>query len=161
MTQVRIALGGEPLQATVQRKGDRVLVELEGQTFSFQVTGEGARRRVTGEGGSWDVERRGLAVRVDGEEAGLRVLDVAATVGAAAAGGAATRIRPPMTGRLESLRVAVGQAVQKGDVLFVLEAMKMLNEVRAPMAGTVTAIHAQPGAAVETGQAILDLGPPA
>ena len=64
-----------------------------------------------------------------------------------------------MTGKLDSFRVEVGQAVAKGDVLFVLEAMKMLNEVRAPAAGTVTAIHLKPGATLETSQVVLELGP--
>ncbi|HEX2066229.1 MAG TPA: acetyl-CoA carboxylase biotin carboxyl carrier protein subunit, partial [Candidatus Thermoplasmatota archaeon] len=123
-----------------------------------RVTGEGTRRTATGEGGAWTVERRGGRVLVDGAEAPLKVLGFVGKEGLAERQGAA-RVRPPMAGRVESVRVQPGQAVQKGDVLFVLEAMKMLNEVRAPVAGTVTAVHVQPGAAVETGQVLLELGP--
>jgi biotin carboxyl carrier protein len=161
MTQARVALGAEDLQALVERKGTQVVVELDGQEFTFKVTGEGLRRTVTGEGGSWTVERHGAKVLVDGEAVPLRVVEVQALGGDKAAVGATARVRPPMTGRLESVRVKQGQTVAKGDVLFVLEAMKMLNEVRAPLAGTVTAIHVQPGATVETGQVILDIGPAA
>jgi biotin carboxyl carrier protein len=160
MSAARVQLGGESLAASVARSGDRATVELDGQTFTFQVAGDGLRRAVAGEGGSWTVERHGSRVLVDGAELSLRVLGVEQASGAAAGHGAA-RVRPPMTGRVESVRVQPGQAVQKGDVLFVLEAMKMLNEVRSPVAGTVLAVHVQPGATVETGQVLVDIGPAA
>ena len=67
------------------------------------------------------------------------------------------RVRPPMTGRVESLLVGPGQSVAEGDVLFVLEAMKMRNEVRSPMAGVVAAVHVQVGAAVDTGTVVVEL----
>lgn len=158
MTQARVDLGGIPLVATVQRKGDKVTVELDGQTFTFHVGGDGARRTVAGEGGSWTVERHAGKVLVDGAPLALKVTGIEGSGGAAAHHGAA-KVRPPMTGRIESLRVQPGQAVQKGDVLFVLEAMKMLNEVRSPVAGTVTAVHVPAGATVETSQSIVDIGP--
>jgi biotin carboxyl carrier protein len=156
--EARIDLNGVPIAASVQRKGDTVTVELDGQAFTFHVTGDGARRAVIGEGGSWTVERRGGKIVVDGEELPLRVLGIEGGPGAAAAS-AGAKVRPPMTGRVESLRVKAGQTVQKGDVLFVLEAMKMLNEVRSPVAGTVTAVHVVAGATVETSQSIVDIGP--
>ncbi|MEA3202660.1 MAG: pyruvate carboxylase subunit [Thermoplasmata archaeon] len=158
MSAARVQLGGESLSAGVQRKGDRVTVELDGQSFGFQVKGDGLRRTVTGEGGSWTVERHGGKVLVDGAELGLKVLGIEGGPGAAAGTGGAN-VRPPMTGRVESLRVKPGQAVQKGDVLFVLEAMKMLNDVRSPVAGTVTAVHVAAGATVETSQVLVEIGP--
>lgn len=158
MTQARVDLDGVSLAATVQRKGDKATVELDGQPFTFQVTGDGARRTVTGEGGSWTVERHAGNVLVDGAALALKVMGIEGT-GAAAAHHGAAKVRPPMTGRIESLRVEPGQIVQKGDVLFVLEAMKMLNEVRSPVAGTVTAVHVPAGATVETSQPIVEIGP--
>jgi biotin carboxyl carrier protein len=155
----RIEVGGAPMAAAVQRKGDHVTVELDGQSFSFQVKGDGLRRTVTGEGGAWTVERHGGKVLVDGTELALRVTAIEGT-GSAAAGSGAAKVRPPMTGRIESLRVQPGQAVQKGDVLFVLEAMKMLNEVRSPLAGTVAAVHAKAGATVETSQVLVEISSP-
>lgn len=161
-SQLRIRLGGHEMAASVAPVGDGrkdIMVDLDGQAYRFRVAGEGLRCTVQGEGGSWTIERHGARVLVDGEPLDLQVLEAAAAKGGRDHSGAAAHVRPPMTGRLESLRVKVGQAVAKGDVLFVLEAMKMLNEVRAPMAGTVAAIHVQPGSAVETHQVILDLGP--
>lgn len=158
MTQARVEWEGEALAATVQRKDGAVTVELDGQTYTFRVAGDGTRRTVTGEEGAWTVERQGRRVLVDGAEVPLRVLGLAGKEGLADRQGAA-RVRPPMAGRVESVRVRAGQAVQKGDVLLVLEAMKMLNEVRAPVSGTVTAVNVQPGATVETSQVLLELGP--
>ncbi|MEA3190847.1 MAG: hypothetical protein QOD77_1429 [Thermoplasmata archaeon] len=147
-----------------------------------------ARARLELDGRGFDVELErtadGWAVTVDGERfevaaaavAGARVgpgtleLDgvahawrlAALQSGTVAAGGKAagpSKVRAPMTGRLESVKVAPGQAVAKGDVLFVLEAMKMLNEVRSATAGRVVAVHAKAGATLEPSQVVLDLEP--
>lgn len=56
----------------------------------------------------------------------------------------------PMPGTILDVKVAVGQAVKKGDVLVILEAMKMENEILAPCDGTVSYVIAK-GSAVETG----------
>ena len=53
--------------------------------------------------------------------------------------------------------VSVGQAVNAGDVLMIVEAMKMENEITAPSAGTVSAINAPQGTAVQTGDALVTL----
>jgi len=159
MTQVRGDAAGEPFAAAVRRGQPATRVELDAGTFDVEVKGEGAQRHATVGGRAFVVERRGASVLVDGEPFGLRLDSVAPGEGRAeAAGAAAARVRPPMTGRLVSLGVAAGQSVRKGDVLFVLEAMKMQNEVRAPVSGVVKAVHAQPGAAVETSQVILEIG---
>lgn len=68
-------------------------------------------------------------------------------------------IKPPMTGRLDHIAVSQGDVVSRGDVLFVLEAMKMRNEVKAPNDGIIGQIHAKPGDAVEPSTAILELLP--
>ena len=59
-------------------------------------------------------------------------------------------IRAPMPGTVVNVNVSVGQAVKEGDVLVVLEAMKMENEVTSPRSGTVSQIAIQKGASVET-----------
>ncbi len=53
----------------------------------------------------------------------------------------------------------MGDVVKAGDVLFVLEAMKMRNQIKAAADGVVAAIHQSPGAAVDTQTAIVDLAP--
>ena len=78
-------------------------------------------------------------------------------MGAARGASPLTLVRPPMNGKLERILVQEGQQVAKGDVLFVLEAMKMHNEVKASSAGQVAAIHLVVGATVEPRQVVLDL----
>ena len=78
-----------------------------------------------------------------------------APVASAPAGGEA--IKAPMPGTILKVNVSNGQAVKKGDVLFVLEALKMENEIMAPCDGTVNGVAVNAGASVETGTALCTL----
>ena len=73
----------------------------------------------------------------------------AAPAAAAPAGG--EKITSPMPGTILSVNVQNGSAVKKGDVLMILEAMKMENEIMAPHDGTITAVSVAKGATVESG----------
>ncbi len=68
---------------------------------------------------------------------------------AAPAGG--QKVTAPMPGNILNVNVSNGQAVKSGDVLFILEAMKMENEILAPCDGTVGAVSVTKGQSVETG----------
>ena len=72
------------------------------------------------------------------------------------AAGAQT-ISAPMPGTILKVNVANGQAVKKGDVLMVLEAMKMENEIMAPADGTITSVNVNAGASVEAGTVLCAL----
>ncbi len=61
----------------------------------------------------------------------------------------------PMPGNILKVHVVAGQAVKEGDVLVVLEAMKMENEIMAPKSGTVTQVLVEKGATVETGAPLV------
>ena len=80
----------------------------------------------------------------------------AAPVAAAPAGG--EKVCAPMPGTILSVNVSNGSAVKKGDVLMILEAMKMENEIMAPCDGTVTSVAAAKGAAVESGALLCTIG---
>ena len=75
-----------------------------------------------------------------------------------AAVGAGEKVAAPMPGTIVSVNVSDGQAVKKGDVLVVLEAMKMENEIKAPKDGTVTGISVNKGESVDTGATLVTIG---
>lgn len=60
-------------------------------------------------------------------------------------------VTSPMPGTILSVNVSNGSAVKKGDVLLILEAMKMENEILAPCDGTVASVNVTKGSSVETG----------
>lgn len=70
----------------------------------------------------------------------------------------ASDIAAPMPGTVTDIKVKEGQSVKEGDVVMILEAMKMENEIVAPTAGTISKIHVDKGAAVVTDQALITLG---
>ena len=61
-----------------------------------------------------------------------------------------TKVTSPMPGNILAVNVTPGQAVKEGDVMFILEAMKMENEIVAPVSGTVKQVLTTKGAVVET-----------
>ena len=68
-----------------------------------------------------------------------------------------TKVNAPMPGTILDVKVAQGQAVKKGDVLLILEAMKMENEILAPQDGTVAQVTVSKGASVNSGDALVVL----
>ncbi len=79
----------------------------------------------------------------------------AASVSAAPALAAGEVVKSPMPGNILKINVTVGQKVNEGDTLLVLEAMKMENEIAASKAGTVAQIIVSKGAVVETGAPLV------
>ena len=75
---------------------------------------------------------------------------------AAPVSGAGEVVACPMPGTILDVKVSEGQTVNAGDVLMILEAMKMENEIMAPCAGQVTAVVAK-GASVQTGDTLCTI----
>jgi len=69
-----------------------------------------------------------------------------------------TPLRAPMPGLIVSLQVKVGDTVQEGDTVLVLEAMKMENAIPAPVSGTIKAIYFGSGASVTKDDLICVIG---
>lgn len=76
----------------------------------------------------------------------------------AAPAGAGEQVKSPMPGNILSVNVNVGDTVAEGQVLMILEAMKMENEIMAPKAGKVTSVNVQKDATVESGTLLCVVG---
>ena len=126
--------------------------------------------KVTLNGRTYEVEvNNGQAILLDEYEAVAPVAAPAAPVAAPAAAapaaatapavtGAGEAVNAPMPGTILKVNVSQGQAVKEGDVLCVLEAMKMENEIMAPKAGTITQVVVAKGSSVNTGDALVVIG---
>ena len=69
----------------------------------------------------------------------------------------AVKVKAPMPGTIMKVNVKVGDTVKKGDVLCVLEAMKMENDISAPQDGTVASVNVQKGASVQAEEVLVTL----
>ena len=76
---------------------------------------------------------------------------------ATAAAGGANKVTAPMPGTILDVKVSVGQSVKKGDVICVLEAMKMENDIPAPCDGVIASVNVQKGASVAANDVLATL----
>ena len=123
--------------------------------------------KVTLNGRTYEVEvESGKAMLLDEYEAVAPAAPATAPVAAAPAApaaapaapvvtGAGEAVNAPMPGTILKVNVQNGQAVKEGDVLVVLEAMKMENEIMAPKAGTVSQVLVSKGSSVDTGAPLI------
>lgn len=110
--------------------------------------------RITVNGTSYDVSVEELS----GGAAPVAAPVAAAPVAAPAAGGAGSvKVSSPMPGKILAVKANVGDSVKKGQVILILEAMKMENEVVAPEDGTIASIDVTVGASVESGDTLATL----
>ena len=81
----------------------------------------------------------------------------AAKAAAPAVAQGAGKVNAPMPGKILKVNATAGAAVKKGDVLVVLEAMKMENEICAPQDGTIATVECAAGDSVESGKVLVSL----
>jgi 3-methylcrotonyl-CoA carboxylase alpha subunit len=147
---LRLRVGDEEIQVRAFPRPDGSLrMEIDGASADVRREGEmlwvdGVSRRVS-VAGAGDM----LLVFLDGAAWPLTVADPLAPSQDAGAG--EERLLAPMPGRIISLHTAPGAIVAKGDVLVVLEAMKVQMRLSAPRDGTVASVRAQPGELIEEG----------
>jgi biotin carboxyl carrier protein len=148
----------------VPREGSRYDVTIDGETHTVDArpTGSGSfslllqhghhEVHVASKGDAWTVLLGGRTHR-------LQLLDERARrSGRAAKGPGDKEIRAVMPGKVVAVLVEVGQAVEQGQGVLVIEAMKMENEIQAPRTGSVKEIRVKAGQAVEAGEllAVID-----
>ena len=153
--KVLLELGGEEFDAFVQREADKLSVTIGGEKFDVKV-GEGGT--VTLGGKTFKVELSEREVGVNGERLPFRLVDVkTGAAGGEGSGARGARVKPPMPGKIVTVAVNEGDEVKAGQVLVILEAMKMQNEIVAPATGTVKKVHVKPGQNVEGKDVLIEL----
>ncbi len=153
---------------TLTLDGDDYEIEVDGNTFIVNgqpfVVGLEDNERVTVDGIAYDITLDGKKALVDGIAHPFQVRGLAVQPSAPgparavptdAAGAGA--IRAIMPGAIVRVLAAKGDQVAEGDVILVLEAMKMENELHTPISGIVKAIHVQPGQAVEMNDVLAEI----
>jgi biotin carboxyl carrier protein len=142
------------------RIGERLLqVDFEvvsGQpVFSLIVDGRSIESFVYPDEGDWQVLLHGRQYQVRVEDEREKRLRAAA--GGGVAEGGEFLLKSPMPGLVVAVPVTEGQAVEKGQVMLILESMKMQNELKAPRAGTIGRIRVKAGESVEQKQTLLSV----
>ena len=139
-----------------------IAVEEGDRSVAFEavtVGADGMRARQGGRNLHARVVRAGSAVSVllDGRITDFAVIDPLAVE--RSGGAAENRITAPMTGLVRSVPVEAGARVAKGDILVVLEAMKMEHSLRAASDGVVEAVHCAVGDTVSDGTLLVEFAP--
>ncbi len=134
--------------------GDRATafeaVTVDGGAMYARQGGRNLAARVARAGGA-------VSVLLDGRITDFAVIDPLAVE--ATGGAAENRIAAPMSGLVRSVPVEAGSTVAKGDILVVLEAMKMEHSLRAAADGTVEAVHCAVGDTVSDGTLLVEFAP--
>ncbi len=146
-----LTLDGTTYQVVIN--GNSVLVN--GQPFVVGLDGA----RVLVDGAPFEVTLRGEQALVDGIAYNVSVeggveSKAARTAARVASAGAVTAIMP---GKIIRLLVSKGDEVQEGQVVCILEAMKMENELKAPKSGRIKSLSVQPGQNVEKGAVLAEI----
>ena len=132
--------------------------DVEGTPVRMVTIGDEVHRVVARRGatrGRYTLWLDGFRYDVEALDERTRAIRELSGAGQAASGPAP--LLAPMPGMIVRVAVQVGDTVEPGQGLVVMEAMKMENELRASSAGTVKAVLAQPGTAVEKGAVLLEL----
>lgn len=166
LEKYRVQAGDQWFDVSIEAQDGRYLVTLGDKTWQADMQEFAGTNLV-----SLILDRRSLKFLVDKDGDRYTVLRnlelhevrvkpawaTAKGAGASGAAGGEVTIESPLVGLVLQMRAEEGQEVQKGDVLCVIEAMKMQNEVKAPRAGTVRAIRVSQGQKVAQKQPLIVL----
>ena len=129
MKKRKVKVDGEDFDVELEKQGNVWSVSIEGESFNIEVEGSSV-----GESSGSKRKKRGR-----GKKSGT--------------------ISSTIPGKIVSISVEEGDNVAEGDVVMILEAMKMQNEIQAPLSGTVTAINCKPGDSVEANSPLVVIQP--
>ncbi len=156
---------GEPSEMSVRIDGDRALVEIGGRQHRLDLTpradgtfvgifesGRVLRSRIV-------PGKRETRIRTRGRDLTLRLFDPREEPAAAGPSGGVSEVLAAMPGRVIEVKVRKGDSVGSGDLMLILEAMKMQNEIRAEASGTVASLECEAGQTVDSGAVLIRFEP--
>ena len=129
MKKRKVKVDGEEYEVELEKQNGLWNVTIEGKSFNIEIEGSSV--------GDTSVSKRKRANR--GKKSGT--------------------ISSTIPGKIVSISAKEGQMVSEGDVVMILEAMKMQNEIQAALSGTVTAINCKPGDSVEANSPLIIIQP--
>ena len=126
----KVNVDGEDFEVSMEKEGDFWKVEVEGKIFSIKVDGS--------KGGSLSPRKK------KGDRKAKRSGVVSSSI----------------PGKIISISVSQDEFVSEGDVIMILEAMKMQNEIQAPISGKITELNCEPGDSIEANSPLMVIEPP-
>ena len=124
-------------------------VKVDGEEFEVELEKEDGVWNVTIQGKKFQIEIEGGAAAEQGVKKRKR----------GGRGKKSGTISSTIPGKIVSIAISEGQQVSEGDVVMILEAMKMQNEIHAPLSGTVSAVNCKPGDSVEANSPLVVITP--
>ena len=126
----KVKVDGEDFEVSMEKEGDFWKVEVEGKIFSIKVDGS--------KGGSLSPRKKKGARKA--KRSGV--------------------VSSSIPGKIISISVSQDEFVSEGDVIMILEAMKMQNEIQAPISGKITELNCEPGDSIEANSPLMVIEPP-
>jgi biotin carboxyl carrier protein len=162
----RVVIDGEPHEIEAERGAKGIVIRVDGAEYRARATSRGSGVDVRMGPRTYRVRFRGQELFLDGEPHDVAIPaieDERVATSAEVEGEVSVReVRPPMPGRVVRILVRAGERVARGQVLLVLEAMKMQNEIPAPRGGIVREVRVSEGELITADRvvAVLEMSPP-
>lgn len=148
MKEYKYIINGKEYAVNIENlQGNQASVTVNGKAYDVEIVGQ-APKKIT------PVAKPAAPAA---KPAAAPAAPAAAPAAAAAAPGEGTPFKAPLPGTINDIKVAVGQTVNVGDVVLILEAMKMENEITAEKAGTITSITVNKGDSVMEGTTMFTI----
>lgn len=155
-------ISGSQFDVDLRQQGSRLIATVDGQSYDLELTrARGQDFLILSEGRVFDCRVDGqvssgstVNVTIGAHRYDITLVDpkrLRSALGAGAHGEGTARIIAPMPGKVVRVLVEVGQQVEAGQGIVVVEAMKMQNEMKAPKAGAIVSVNVAVGATVNGG----------
>jgi 3-methylcrotonyl-CoA carboxylase alpha subunit len=154
----RVELSGGGCRFRLRRDGVTATAEAEIDAAILTLSVDGVRKTFV-----WADDAEHIWIGHDGKACEFRVRPWIETAGANAGGasaGSGNRVTASMPGQISAIRVEVGQIVTAGEIVAVLEAMKLLYSLPAPIGGKIAGVFAAVGDTVAAGAVLIEIEPP-